>query len=336
MRLRLALIAALPVLVLAHGAASPAPSPVPSAAPSADPGLFSDADGRFTVKFPVAPHELPSDGRGPRSWVCETPQTQYAMEEVPLPRLGPPIPGMPGSQRDPNALFDKLRDATIKALGARLLEERPIDLGAYPGRQFKFAVPGKAKGICRNYVVRDRLYSLNVQLDIKAKPTPAVKAFLGSLTVKPLWYRLQTSGKRATCWFPDKPQQKTEHASVHRVDLAEQMNLCELDGGQAAYCFNTVDFTESPDVSGMQLVDRLRDMLLAQLKAKLVSEAPISLRGYPGKQLEAQAASGMSVRARVLFAEMCAYFVYVVSIPGRAPDPLDDQFLQGFELSEHP
>ena len=112
--------------------------------------------------------------------------------------------------------------------------------------------------------------------------------------------------------------------------------MLEAEGGQVLYCFNYLDLTETPDISGNEIVDRLRDVFMQGLSATPSKETVINVRGYPGKDVEAANPERAVLRARIVYAEMCGYMVYVLAMPGRAPEPLDDQFLNGFQLSDHP
>lgn len=319
-------------------AASPSPVPAPVPYPVITPdGQVKDEGGRFTVKFPGAVKEMPApaNAKDARGWMHEAGDTVYMLTMFEVPAPPPLLPGME-SKVDPQQMFDAFRDRSLKSMGARVVEEKPLDVSGHPGRQVKYGIAGKAKGVIRNIWVRDRLYSLQVALEYKAKPTPAAKQFLESFTVQPLWYRLETTGKRASLRFPDRPQEKTETAEVHRNELSEHRYVLELEGGHAAYCFNYVDMTSEPDASGTTIVDRLRDSMLQMFSAKQTREVPLVLKNYPGKFVEAQLADGSTLRARIYFAEMCAYMVYVLSVPGRAPDPLDEEYLNSLELSDHP
>lgn len=114
-----------------------------------------DIEGLLTVDFPGEPkvirNELPNpNGSGTMMSVSfTTPAT------TDLPFVGVSVKTFPEGQKlDAKGAFDGGRDNAIKKLNAKLVSEKDLELGGYPGREFVMATVGPSGSL----ITRNRIY----------------------------------------------------------------------------------------------------------------------------------------------------------------------------------
>lgn len=146
----------------AGGAEKPAED-LPAAAKGWD--LFEDKDGTFKIHAPGKPNTMPQEAE------TELGKVTYInhMFSIPDGMLMVGWADMPLDPKDVTAevekkMFDGGRDGMIKAINAKLIEEKVIEVDGFPGRAYlmEFEVPGhgQAQNHVRTFLAGNRHYTL--------------------------------------------------------------------------------------------------------------------------------------------------------------------------------
>lgn len=147
---------------VAGGAEKPAED-LPAAAKGWD--LFEDKDGTFNIRAPGQPRTMPQEAE------TELGKVTYInhMFNIPDGMLMVGWADMPLDPKDVTAevekkMFDGGRDGMIKAINAKLVEEKVIEVDGFPGRAYlmEFEVPGhgQAQNHVRTFPAGNRHYTL--------------------------------------------------------------------------------------------------------------------------------------------------------------------------------
>jgi hypothetical protein len=97
-----------------------------------------------------------------------------------------------------------------------------------------------------------------------------------------------------------------------------------------AYSELPVEIVQASDPRGM--LEASRDGAVANINGELVSDAPISLNEYPGREFTASA-QGLSLRARMFLVENRLYQIMAVVPKDKENSKEIDDFLQSFQLT---
>lgn len=143
---------------------------------------FTDSQGGFTILMPVTPaqkKQTQESALGPLDLYSfaaslDEGSVSYVVSYNDFPREVLELP--------PEILLDSFRSGFIADRNVRLLDEKEITLGNYPGREFKLEIPGKASVTHRVYLVKERLYQLvtEVPLDREQDLSDDTEKFLDS------------------------------------------------------------------------------------------------------------------------------------------------------------
>ncbi|HEY9653450.1 MAG TPA: hypothetical protein V6C95_22505 [Coleofasciculaceae cyanobacterium] len=121
---------------------------------------FSDQDGGFTVLMPGTPTAKKQTQDSPIGTIdfysfttaLEDKKVTYLVSYNDFPEAVLSLP--------PDILLDGLRSGLIADRTVRLVEEKTISLGEYPGKEFQLEIPGKVAIRHRAYLVKQRLYQV--------------------------------------------------------------------------------------------------------------------------------------------------------------------------------
>jgi hypothetical protein len=80
-----------------------------------------------------------------------------------------------------------------------------------------------------------------------------------------------------------------------------------------------------------KLLEGARDGLMYQTKGRMISDNPITLASFPGRDLEIMGANGSHYRVRLVWVETRLYQVMAVT-PGK-PEPEADIFFNSFQIT---
>jgi hypothetical protein len=123
---------------------------------------FAPKDGRFSVMMPAPPATTNSESDSPdgkiiyHSFAAKLNETlfQVAYSEYPI------------QISDANGMLDRMREIIPKHNG-KILKERTIALGKFPGREWWVLQTSAAIGIVRLFVVENRTYQVNLLMSLR-------------------------------------------------------------------------------------------------------------------------------------------------------------------------
>ncbi len=133
---------------------------------------------------------------------------------------------------------------------------------------------------------------------------------------------------------PLQEEAKTLDTEAGKVEL--HIFAGQLD--DIAYVIGYSDYSPETGPPGYaeKMLDGARNGAVGNTHGKLVSEAPISLSGYPGRELVIEAWAEdrppAVIKGRLYMAKNRLYQVTVVTPRGKAGDKVVDDFLQSFKL----
>lgn len=147
---------------------------------------FAPPGGRFSARFPETPRKGTSAVAGPRGPVAET-VYRHAREDAAFSVAHADFDGPEGQGATMDQVVAAMRDSALRAAGARVVSEQPLQLGpALGGRELVAELPNRAVVRFRWVVHVRRVYSVGV-FGLKAGPLPEADAakFLDSFKVTP-------------------------------------------------------------------------------------------------------------------------------------------------------
>jgi len=131
-------------------------------------------------------------------------------------------------------------------------------------------------------------------------------------------------------------ESKTLDTEAGKIEL--HLFAAQLDN--IAYVVGYSDYSpeSAPPGYAEKMLDGARDGSVGNTKGKLISETPITLSGYPGRELvietRGQDLPPAVVKTRLFMVKNRLYQVTVVAPRGKAGDKIIDDFLQSFKLLE--
>ncbi|MEM7342949.1 MAG: hypothetical protein AAF485_01790 [Chloroflexota bacterium] len=186
--------------------------------------------------------------------------------------------------------FDNARDRALAGWNGTWLQQTPVSLGDFPGREVSFEVnipeiPGEGEGTMRIYMVGSRLYTMLVMGPKETLPEDSVIQFLESLELletpeysEDNWPRYTSEGDEFAILMPARPL-KTIEGGRDTFSVREQHLVYSL-----AYSDSPWDRIPQNPVALDQFFDRWRDQF-AQL-GQVTDETEMTLADeYPGQRL---------------------------------------------------
>ena len=80
-------------------------------------------------------------------------------------------------------LLDSARDSAVKGLDGKLLREKPVTLGSFPGREIEFALPKGNVVVQRIFLAHNRQYTAIVITTAAKSSGPEVDRFFNSFKI---------------------------------------------------------------------------------------------------------------------------------------------------------
>jgi hypothetical protein len=153
---------------------------------------------------------------------------------------------------------------------------------------------------------------------------------------QPGWQETRSPEGRFTAKFPSAPQQTTKPMRTALGNLSAHLYLVEQKG-EPFYAIAYVDYPKAR-IAGKktdELLDKARDSAVANVGGKLVSETPITLAGFPGREVRVEKIRGdMVLVCRLFLAEERLYQALVVVARSKESPELTRAFLDGFVLGK--
>ena len=99
-----------------------------------------------------------------------------------------------------------------------------------------------------------------------------------------------------------------------------------------------VGFADQPKGAAGQrpatkILDESRDVSVVDLKGKLVSETPITLQGYPGRELTVSVPNNYMVRMRIYVVGQRKYSLMIVALAKNIDSPEARKFFESFQIA---
>jgi hypothetical protein len=146
---------------------------------------FTAAAGQFSVLFPGAPRTLKratpyANGQSTDIQVFYVERSQESTTYIVTYNDFPTGFDVPARRLKP--AFDKSRDRLVGA--AKLLSDREIELGTFPGRDFKFIQADGQVTRARMYYANGRLYQVLVVTNRERDLTKSIDGFFNSFQIR--------------------------------------------------------------------------------------------------------------------------------------------------------
>jgi hypothetical protein len=251
-------------------------------------------DKGIRVAFPAAPREMPPpqlgvEVTGFKQWLAEIGQRVFLVAVTDWKALRP----------DDDELLDVLRQGTLSGMpGGKLVAERYIMVDGRPGRELEVDT-GNHRGITR--LVLDRGMKRSVQIMSAAPaadpPGPAVAAFFESLHfLGPRQKAVKTPKDRSFSATFSAP-------FAERIDAIPQGQQLTVTSESGGHTFTAMRIAVKTPLDGdaEQRLDNSRDGMLKRVKAaRLVSETPLTVGGFPARDVQVEAAGNLVMFGRVI------------------------------------
>lgn len=154
----------------------------------------------------------------------------------------------------------------------------------------------------------------------------------GKRTTAQSWIEFQSKEGAFSVLMPGQPEQKSFPTDTEQGPI--NMNMFSVGRGNAFYAVIYSDFPLVPDDPQLinNMLDKARDMGVANAKGRLLSETRITLGDYPGREIK------ISISAGILLARLYAvkHRLYQVMVAGTQEaviaSPDTARFLDSFKL----
>lgn len=339
------------VLLLAACQGSGQPATTPTPAPQWE--TFHSDEGGFSVLFPAPPEkQLWSNAESYGGVYTSTYQgmTYNAIFNI-----------MAANQLPSDQILQSLRDEHATELKAKILSSNPIDFNGYPGLAYALDAP-KGKALPDGGVVQGRIYHVNNRVYIlyhigakKNSLLPDIKKYLGSLKVDGMgelptpvpvapnsvvapegWQEFTSEQDGFSVLLPGAPEREVL-SSDKTMEVASHL----VQSGLNIYGVMSFNFKDPALAQGHTnaLFDLSRESLLANMGGSVVSEKPIQLGTYAGKEIlinlpksKDQPAEGQML-VRLYLTNMHMYGVIAITLGQDTPAEVM-QFMNSFNVLE--
>jgi hypothetical protein len=331
------------LLAACQGTGQPAATPTP--APQWE--TFHSDEGGFSVLFPATPEKhLWSDAESYGGVYTSTHQgmTYNAIFNI---MAANPLPS--------DQLLQNLCDEHAAELKAKILSSDPIDFNGYPGLAYSLDAP-KSKALPEGGIVQGRIYHVNDRVYIlyhtgakKNSLSPDVKKYLGSLKVDgmvelptPLpaapegWQEFTSQQDGFSVLLPGTPKREVI-SSDKKMEVTSHL----VQNGLDMYGVMSFNIKDPALAQGRAdpLFDLTKESLLANMGGSVVSEKPIQLGTYAGKEIlinlpksKNQPTEGQML-VRLYLANRHMYGAIAVTL-GKDTPPEATQFMNSFRVLE--
>ena len=152
--------------------------------PPAEPGwvAFSSATGKFTAMMPSKPEE--TINKTPTGEETHTFSLTLALSNIRAISVGY-VEQPAAVQGNSDRVLNAAKDQAVKGLDGRLLREKPVTLGSFPGKEIEFALPKGNVVVQRIFLAHNRQYTAMVITSASKTTSPEVDRFFNSFKIDP-------------------------------------------------------------------------------------------------------------------------------------------------------
>ncbi len=161
----------------------------------------------------------------------------------------------------------------------------------------------------------------------------------GKISKDETWKQFTSSEGRFSALFPSNPKEEVETVDSAIGPLNIHFFLSEKENSWFAVSYSDYPYVAIQAVDVSELLDGARDGMVANVRGKLISEKPISLGNYPGRELVVEVSKGPFVFvtiARVYIVKNRHYSVQVVILKKLSSSKTVWEFLDSFSVTETP
>jgi hypothetical protein len=168
--------------------------------------------------------------------------------------------------------------------------------------------------------------------------TLIMAVYLAGCSAPPTVKEFKSASGRFTVMSPAPLQEETRNIETDAGKI--ELHLFTGQADDIAYVIGYSDYAaeSAPPDRAQQILDGARNGAVGNTHGQLVLETPISLSGYPGRELVIEAHAEdrppATIKGRLFLVKNRLYQVTVVAPRGKAGDKVIDDFLQSFKLLE--
>ena len=259
-------------------------------------------------------------------------------------------------KQDSKRLIDGKRDAIVAGMKGKLLDQRGLKQGGYPGQEIAIKMPDGSVYKARIFLVKRKLCLAAAVVPEAQANSKDVKTFLDSFQVttdEPAprakaatrpdrpeqvdWQRVAPPGGGFSVLMPGTPVERKQTADSPIGSIG--IDTFTLTKGRDEF---TVAFTDYPAAilksKPEAILEGVQIGVEADLRAKVLDERPTSLDGYPGRQYtlelpESKLPGGGIYKVRAYLVKQRLYQVVAVTPKANASSTDAEKFFQSFRLS---
>lgn len=201
----------------------------------------------------------------------------------------------------PNQMWDHALDLVLSQSKAKLLSKTEVVVEGHPGRLTKLELTNGAILTEKDLAVGKRIYQIIVITRSEAEATKFLDSFK---LIQPVehnpdaWKIYSSTQGRFAIMFPGTPVEadKSYDTPNGRMDARDYVVMAS-----AEYSVFYTDFAldlEQDSAERTKFFDHMRDRVVADFNAKVLTETVISLDGHPGRMMKLAAPDGSITRSR--------------------------------------
>lgn len=166
----------------------------------------------------------------------------------------------------------------------------------------------------------------------------ALTLFLGVLVsagcskpaAEPSWVSFSTPAGMFSAMMPSKPDEV-----VNKTPTGEEAHTFSIVSALSNLKAISVSYVERPTAvqgGADKLLDLARDTAAANLDGRVLSEKPITLGSFPGREIKLALPKGNVVKERIFLAHNRQYTAMVITAPANANAPEVSRFFDSFKI----
>lgn len=302
-------------------------------------------DGGFTVEMPGAAELTTRSGTvGDRTVfmklyrVNNEGKYQFSISVVDVREA------MQNQDRVPETALDAYVQGLVKTVKGKLLSDKPVRLGIFPGREILVESDGALSRL-QIYLANAFLYSVEVRSARKFVASADADRFFASFKLSgsalsgapalPGWTEFAPFGGRFSVQMPGVPVSDEQIFKTKSGDMV--LYLFSLERGRANERFS-VQYTDYSEQfmrearSADEVLKKASTVDAFNIGGTVVKEGLLPLGKYPGRELQVESAE-LAMRIRLYLVDRRLYKVTAAWPKSRTFSAEDERFLNSFQLA---